>query len=373
MIIIATYSFFHSTPAFWSRAEPFLILLSVLSVIAAVKLPNAIAALTIGVLGGLAFDFKLHGFLYVVPAALAVCGVNETWKERVRLALLGSVVGGIAGALLFVSMVGSVEGYVSVIEMTAKLGLDVDLLVPNVLFAMMLFIPIVAVWYFSGSILRKFHTWFLGGLLMSLAIMAIIASNPGAGPHHFLPFVPISAFGLLSVLEAPALPQGLALNSRDVGILVLIPLLIFYFPGELRWTKGVINKYLSVLNERRKIEELQMFSTQYPMAEMGVSDDEHYADTYYRPLLVFRGAPLHVDFGSWMDLSYAGVSEGRIIGMLEVCAIPVWLLPEGLPFSNTSYYTGLPLLSENFRRTFLAKYRLIKMGQFYSVWKCLSH
>ena len=183
--------------------------------------------------------------------------------------------------------------------------------------------------------------------------------------------MPISAFGLLSVLEAPALPQGLDLYSRDVGILVLIPLLIFYFPGELRWTKGVINQYLSVRNERRKIEELQMFSTRYPLAEMGVSDDEHYADTYYRPVLVFRGAPLHVDFASWMDLSYAGVSERRIIGMLEVCAIPVWLLPEGLPFSNTNYYTGLPLLSENFRRTFLVKYRLTEIGQFYSVWKCL--
>ena len=75
MIVITTYSFFHDfSHDFWNRAEPFLILLSVLSVIAAVKLPKAIAALTIGVLGGLAFDFKLHGFLYVVPAALAVCG-----------------------------------------------------------------------------------------------------------------------------------------------------------------------------------------------------------------------------------------------------------------------------------------------------------
>jgi len=86
--------------------------------------------------------------------------------------------------------------------------------------------------------------------------------------------------------------------------------------------------------------------------------------------LVFRGAPLHVDFGSWMDLSYAGVSERRIIGMLEDCSIPVWLLPQGLPFSMKGY-SNLALLSENFRRTFSAKYRLTKIGQFYSVWICL--
>jgi hypothetical protein len=371
MIVIATYSFFHvSAYPFWNRAEPFLILLSVLSVIAAMKLPKAIAALTIGVLGGLAFDFKLHGFLYVVPAALAVCGVNETWKDRVRLALLGSVAGGIAGVLPFVPMVRSVVGYVSVIEMTAKHGIEIELLVTNALFAMMLLIPILMVWYFSGSPLRQSNAWFVGGLFISLAVLVIIASKPQAGAHHFLPFVPVSAFGLLSVLEAQALEQGLALKSRDVGILVLIPLLIFYAPGELRWTKRFTNQYLSSQNERRKIEELQIFSTQYPAAEMGVSDNEHYGDTYYRPLLVFRGAPLHVDFGSWMDLSYAGVSERRIIGMLEDCSIPVWLLPQGLPFSMKGY-SNLALLSENFRRTFSAKYRLTKIGQFYSVWICL--
>jgi len=299
--------------------------------------------------------------------------VNETWKERVRLALVGSVAGEIAAVLPFLPTVGIVEGYVSVIEMTATIGLEAkDLLIKNTLFSLMLFIPIVTVWYFSQPLSCQFNAWFSGRLLMSLVILTIIASNPGAGPHHFLPLVPISAFGLLSVLEAPGLGrQALALNSRDVGVLVLVPLLIFYAPGELRWTKRFTYQYLSAQNERRKIEELQMFSTRYPLAEMGVSDDEHYADTYYRPVLVFRGAPLHVDFASWMDLSYAGVSERRIIGMLEVCAIPVWLLPEGLPFSNTNYYTGLPLLSENFRRTFLVKYRLTEIGQFYSVWKCL--
>ena len=111
--------------------------------------------------------------------------MNETWKERVRLALVGSVAGEIAAVLPFLPTVGIVEGYVSVIEMTATIGLEAkDLLIKNTLFSLMLFIPIVTVWYFSQPLSCQFNAWFSGGLLMSLVILTIIASNPGAGPHH---------------------------------------------------------------------------------------------------------------------------------------------------------------------------------------------
>ena len=64
MILIATFSFFHDyVHAFWSRAEPFLILIGVLTVIAALTQAEAAAAITIGILAGLAVDFKLHGAL----------------------------------------------------------------------------------------------------------------------------------------------------------------------------------------------------------------------------------------------------------------------------------------------------------------------
>jgi hypothetical protein len=88
-------------------------------------------------------------------------------------------------------------------------------------------------------------------------------------------------------------------------------------------------------------------------------------------LLVFEGAHLHVDFGSWMDLEYAGVSETRIIGFLERCDVPVWIVPRGDPFTTKSfYYSNVPLVSDKFRQSFLANYTLIEQGEFYRVWSC---
>jgi hypothetical protein len=103
MILIATFSFFHDTHAhaFWSRAEPFLILIGVLTVIAALTQAEAAAAITIGILAGLAVDFKLHGALYAAPAALAVFGAGKSWRDRIGLATLLSIGAAVAATLPF--------------------------------------------------------------------------------------------------------------------------------------------------------------------------------------------------------------------------------------------------------------------------------
>jgi hypothetical protein len=122
--------------------------------------------------------------------------------------------------------------------------------------------------------------------------------------------------------------------------------------------------------EKRKINELQAFHRQYPQAEIGLSDAEHYHDTFYRTLLVFQGAPMHIDFSSWMDFAYSGVSETKAVELLTRCEVQEWILPKGSPFSSVNYYTGFPLLSDEFRRTFFSNYRLVEKGEFYRVWKC---
>jgi hypothetical protein len=372
IVVIAEFSFFHGPAyAFWSRAEPFLILIGVLTIIAALKLPTAAAAITIGTLAGLAVGFKLHGALYAVPAALAICGTEETWSDRIGLATLLCIAAAVAVGLPFFAGFGAnVEGYMSVLLMTAQHGLSLVYLKNNLLFALMLVTPITFAWYFRRPTMGTFDSWFLGGLFVSLAITTIIASKPGAGEHHLLPFVPISVYGLLSVLEAPTSRPASELNARELGTMVLVPLLVFYAPGELLWTKRFVSVYATLQSEKRKIDELQALYRQYPLAEVGLSDQDHYSDTFYKALLVFHGAPLHIDFASWMDLEYAGASETRIVGLLEQCDIPVWVLPEGVPFAMINWYTKLPLFSDDFRRTFFAKYKLIQKGEYYRVWRC---
>jgi len=375
MILIATFSFVHDDAhAFWSRAEPFLILIVVLSVIAALTLPEAVAAITIGILAGLAIDFKLHGALYAVPAAVAVFGAGKSWRDRIGLATLLSIGAAIVATLPFLLNSGgkgsTVEGYISVILIAANHGLNLSLLIDNLLFALLLFAPIIFTLHFRRPALDAFDSWFLGGLFVSLAMTTIVASKPGAGTHHFLPLVPISVYVLLSVLEAPASRPAPEFNARVVGTMVLVSLLVSYAPGELQWTRNFARKFRMLQTEKTKIDELQAIHSQYIRAEVGLSDDGHYGDTFYRSFLVFQGAPLHIDFAAWMDLAYAGVSETRIIGFLKQCDVPVWILPEGAPFTQINYYTQLPLLSDEFRRTFFANYHLIQRGEFYQVWRC---
>jgi hypothetical protein len=109
----------------------------------------------------------------------------------------------------------TVEGYISVMLMTANHGLKLSLLIENLLFALLLFAPIVFTLHFRRPALDAFDSWFVGGLFVSLAMTTIVASKPGAGTHHFLPLVPISICVLLSVLQAPASRLAPELNPRD--------------------------------------------------------------------------------------------------------------------------------------------------------------
>ena len=371
MIIVLVFSFFHNTEhAFWSRPEPFLILISTLTVIAALKLPKPAAAMTVGILAGLAVNFKLYGAVYAMPAALAVFGSTETWRNRVYLAILSFVLASVTAAVPFLFYLASggslYAGYLSVILLLANQNLSFYLLKSNVAFIAMLCSPIIAVWYFNRPVLVSFDTWFLSGLFLSLALTAIFGSKIGAGPHHLLPLVPIAVYGLMSILDDGRLRSERELNARELGIMVLIPLLAFFAPGEMRWAMSFIgNQYLASDKEQEKISELQAFYKRHPLAEVGVSDEGHKGDTFYRALLVFQGARLHVDPFAWVDLQAAGVPEGRIFALVDHCDVPVWILPEGPPFT-----TDYPWFSDDFRRKFFAKYALVERGKYYNVWQC---
>src|SRR5262249_23632556 len=130
---------------------------------------------------------------------------------------------------------GTVEGYRSVLLMAAAHGLSLSELKGNLLFSLILLSPLAIVFYFHRPIPEKSDSWFIGGLFVSLAVVTIIASKHLAGTHHLLPFVPISVYGLLSLVASPS--RESELNARGLAIMVLVPLLVFYTPGAMRWTK----------------------------------------------------------------------------------------------------------------------------------------
>ena len=120
-----------------------------------------------------------------------------------------------------------------------------------------------------------------------------------------------------------------------------------------------------------KLAEIASLAKAYPHAEMGVTDDDHYPDTFLSPFLVFSGHGFHFNAGAWMDLRQDNVSERYAAALFDKCRIPVWILPShGGPFTLPSYYSWGPLFTGQFRASFAANYKLIKRGGFYNVWAC---
>src|SRR5262249_11662991 len=158
-------------------------------------------------------------------------GTQETWRDRIGLATLSTIAAAAAAALPYLAGFGSVEGYGSVLLMAAKQGLSGFLLKCNLLLALMLVAPIAFALYSRRSTLNSFDSCFLAGLFVSLVLTTILASKPGAGVHHFLPFIPIALFGLLAVLESPSSNLEQELKARELGTILLVTILIFYAPG----------------------------------------------------------------------------------------------------------------------------------------------
>ena len=355
--------------AYWTRAEPFLILINVLALLAAIKLRPRAASAVIGILAGIATGFKLHGFIYVAPMAVMTLVQAKTARDRIILAVIGVACAIIFAFLPFCLKESSLVGYWQYLNIAAHHRFAPDAFRANLLFALAIFSPIVGIWFWRKPALNHTEFWLLAGLSISVAIAVCIGSI--SGPYHLLPFVPLCLYVATIMAAAPGRQSKPA--PRETIAIIFIVLLLAYGPGGfIIHFRLLTDYYRNSQAERDKILELQRDLAAYPDAQIGISDDGHYSDTYYRIFSVLKGYPLHVDFAAWEDLAYVGVDEKYVIRFIEACEVPSWILPLGAPFTKLSWYTKQPILSDDFRRIFRMNYKLIQLGQAYQVWGCRS-
>jgi len=345
--------------AYWTRADPFLILISVCALLAAVTLNPVAAGAIIGVLAGLATGLKVHGFIYVAPLAIMTLGRAAVQRDRFVVAIVGVACAIIVILLPFCLKQSSLVGYLHYLRVAALHRFAFE---ENLLFAAALFAPIIAVWFWCKPVINPPELWLLGGLGISLATAVLIGGV--SGPYHLLPFVPICLYCAIAILPTK--------EARRVGPIIFSVFLLAYGPGFLLDSR-IIKFYFDHSSvEREKVVELQTYLDNYPDSQVGISDGSHYFDANYRIFSVLRGHPLHIDFAAWEDLAYVGVDEKTIVRFIETCEVPTWILPLGTPFTKLSWYTKHPILSDDFRRIFSTNYKLIQTGEFYQVWKCRS-
>jgi len=340
------------------RAEPLLLLFAACSVVVAQSVRGLSAPVLLGLLCGAAIGLKIHAALYIVPALYlwASAVPLDEWRRR-WIVLLGCIAGPALLALMlpFLPTNVSPSGYLLYLTLATKHGLSGDLFGRNVAFLLGLWAP----WVLVGSRPKGFAI----ALLACECIVLILASKPGAGFHHFIPFLAVHAFVFQdAVAQSTPARTTRALIATVLGMVT--PTIQTFAP--------FITFDLHLAQQREQRDELLLFADQYPHGMLGVAGDESYPLTHFRPWLTGRGIQ-QTDYGAYMDLALSGVSDGPLAEAFQHCEMPFVYLPKpGEPFTVTSRYSQQSLFSNDVRDQFAASFLRVKSGVYFDVFACRS-
>lgn len=361
------------------RADSLLLLFSTLALWSVVRLPPVAAVVLVGLLAGLAADLKLHGAAYIVPAfgwwtARHFSALPA--RTRVR-ALVAATAAAATGFLLpFLPASISAAEYFDYVRLGAKHGLNLTLFVWGCTFLSCLWVPplfVLRIRRSEGAAALPRHLVVFAVLLLVVEIaVTVVASKPGAGTHHMLPFVGFHIFLLQQLLTASQAP-----NLRWIELPVAraaITGIAIVLAGTI-WTtalgiRGTLNFDLQWRSQQAQLEELRRYTAEYPHGMLGIAGRESYALTLFRPWITLQGT-LQTDYGAWMDWNLSGASDLPLAEALQTCRIPYLFVPaEGEPFTMDNNYGTGPLFSDAVRVSFAQSYTLLRPGQYFDVYGC---
>ena len=368
-----------SEASYWARADSLLILAGAVSgcIVAAPSRPASIPlgrAVLLGLMAGAASAMKLHGAAYVAPACLMVVaetaqGVPPGWPRAFEAALVIGVAALMGFALPFLPAGVSVAGFTFYLGLAAHHGFSGLLLLGNLTLLTGIFLPIlhfglIPTEPFPGrrrdrrNVERPFGAC---SLAQHLAAVAVVASKPGAGYPHLLPFVPYAALLFCRMLTARELcyPQRRTPTLRTLALGGLF-LLAFGVPVLVR--AGMFGFRGAIFAQiRAGYRQVERVIAAHPGETVAVGyGSDSFLDlrlSYLRILPVLGGHPLFYDATAMDDLWQGGTSRAIALPVLDRCAIRVWLIPGNEPFTIRDFYGGYTF-PEAFRQLFSARYRL---------------
>jgi hypothetical protein len=347
---------------FWNRAEPLVILLVTLTLLVMRQPVRIKTSIVLGGLVGLAASLKIHAASYILAAIFIRPELFKGWTVQKGLVFLA--------AILLVLMAShaphqiSIYGFVSYLDLFRKHGLSSTLLLENLTHMFVLVFPI---FYLLLKGLGKNSKYVMPAILLIAVelIVAVIASKPGAGSHHLMPFIPLHALIIQGLLdETPTLKASILPFKFGLLILGLVASI-----APLVLTGKHITRY-SVQSELKK--EVELMAERYPGVVLAPSDVKNYPHVYFRPILDAKGYR-QVDIPGAMELNFSGVADDVLVVAMRQCRIPFLALPvEGEPFTLVNYYTMAPLFSNNVRSAFQKHYSPVtpRLTKHYTVYSC---
>lgn len=356
------------------RAESLLLLFAAAGLLCVVRFAGLWALAVAALLAGAAGALKLHGPIYLAPAlywwAQAQWAREQshsvgTWAKAASVATLA----GLAGLVLpFLPPNVDVAGYLTYLTLAARHGLSVQEFIWNCAFLAGLWAPVALVWLAVRRVPGQLVVF--AGVLFSLEIVVcVIGAKPGAGLHHLIPFMGYHSLLLQEMLQAGSHePLGEARAIRGAVVALATVLLGTAWVATFMFDY-LLNFDLQMPAQELTRHELTQFAQRYPRGMLGVSDEESYTLTNFRPWLTLTGTP-QVDYGALMDWKLSGVTDDPLVSALAACEIPYVFMPkEGAPFSLDSHYGGR-LFSEAVRFEFQRRYALLEVGTVFDVYGC---
>jgi hypothetical protein len=318
--------------------------------------------IVLGLAIGVAVNLKVSGPVYLLPA-LALLASTAGWRPAIAALTLAAIVG-IAPFLL--SNV-SLTHYLQYIQVSARNGLLGLRFRQNLEWTAVLSAPlVVALWAARDRQTRPAPDLFLVSLAASMTVIVIIASKPGAGPYHLMPFVTMLAFGVLR-LPAHVWEQR---ALRSLAAAVVLTLVFMAVPRQTTFIETVRNGHLDL-----SVDDLRMFADAHRSSRIsvGYAGTSRFSDA--RTEIVFRSGEYWLDAPAVQEYRLAGLDlPDATIRAIRECRFDYWLIPSGgEPFVVPSaYWPEGPqdVFPDNFRQAFVESYEPTGRTLNFTVWSC---
>jgi len=354
--------------SYWTRPEPFQTLAVAVSLAIAVAGRGMGAALAVGLASGVLWNLKITGPLYSLPI-LVMLERRSGW----RACATAVAVGMITAALPFVLFENvSFANYLYWVRLSANTGLLLSTLKQNLEWAMYFGLPLLLA-YFSGPPRSIEPMWVrsVAALGAGMVVLAIAAAKPGAGPYHFMPFLPVIvylvAWGTKDVtsntLAEPMVPRA-AIAFIVAAITVAVA------------QQSIFIATMMERHTRDEAADIERFARAHQgVVEMGYGTTE--ALSLARPILVFRTGTYLIDQPAVREHQLEGLEMPRAtLDALAGCRAKYWLIPKGeAPFAGRNAYAAVfqrPIFPDGFRDAFLASHTRSGRTEYYDVWECTA-
>lgn len=349
--------------SYWGRPDSYLMMSLFLSfyiveVFGTTRRP--IVYLSLPLLAGFAVGCKLHGVIYFLPVYIYFLEFKAR-KLEITSVLFMSLLFGVTVLVPF--FIRGVDGRIFLDWMAAasKHGLLMRELVNNLTF-------IASFWLVLGILeFHKKHKWTSISILFSTAIVAIVASKPGAGTHHFMPFAPILVFfGLQSY-------SNLSEHKRKSVHLWLSAFILSIGLHALNRQKSVTKYFKGASKNWQEFLDLQKISqSNSGIIELGYGSTSVYPSTLYKSWLVDQGHGLLFDGASLMDAGASGIEIPDLTySKLSHCEIATFVFPKNSePWSMVNFYGDVPLFPEKLKILFRETYVKKESSAFFDIYRC---